>query len=90
MNVTAPDTQASILVVDDTPSQLRLLRYVLSEQGYRIRAAVDGRRALESARADPPNLILLDILLPGMSGCVGVDSVAGEGSTFHFTLPAEG
>ena len=68
MNATASDTQASILVVDDTPSHLRLLWYVLSEQGYRVRVVADGQRALESVRADPPDLILLDILMPGMGG----------------------
>jgi serine phosphatase RsbU (regulator of sigma subunit) len=61
----APD---QILVVDDTPANLRLLSQVLTEDGYRVRAVTSGARALESAQAAPPNLILRDIRMPEMSG----------------------
>jgi sigma-B regulation protein RsbU (phosphoserine phosphatase) len=57
-----------ILVVDDTPANLRLLSQMLSGQGYRVRAVTSGARALESARAAPPSLILLDVRMPEMSG----------------------
>jgi sigma-B regulation protein RsbU (phosphoserine phosphatase) len=59
---------ANILIVDDTPVNLSLLSQMLSNQGYRVRAANNGPRALESARALPPDLILLDIRMPGMDG----------------------
>jgi CheY-like chemotaxis protein len=58
----------SVLIVDDTPANLRLLSQMLSEQGYRVRAVTSGARALESVRAVPPDLILLDIKMPGMNG----------------------
>ncbi len=58
----------NILVVDDTPDNLRLLVKLLSEQGYKIRVATDGPHALEAARAKPPDLILLDVMMPGMDG----------------------
>ena len=57
-----------ILIVDDTPDNLRLLSQMLSEQGYRVRAVTSGTRALASVRADPPDLILLDIKMPEMNG----------------------
>ncbi len=57
-----------ILIVDDTPNNLRLLAQVLSERGYKVRVADDGPRALESVQANPPDLILLDIIMPGMDG----------------------
>jgi serine phosphatase RsbU (regulator of sigma subunit) len=57
-----------ILIVDDTPANLRLLSQMLSAQGYRARAVTSGARALESAGATPPSLILLDIRMPEMSG----------------------
>ncbi len=60
--------QANILVVDDTPNNLRLLMGMLQEQGYTMRAAEDGQYALETIRAELPDLILLDILMPKMSG----------------------
>ena len=57
-----------ILVVDDTPNNLRLLAQLLSEQGYKVRVADDGPRAIESVQANLPDLILLDIIMPGMDG----------------------
>jgi PAS domain S-box-containing protein len=63
-----PSSQASILVVDDQPANLQLLTQMLHEQGYRVRVARDGPQALASARSDPPDLILLDIMMPGMNG----------------------
>lgn len=57
-----------LLVVDDTREHLRLLVDMLSEQGYKVRPAVNGRRALTVARAMLPELILLDVTMPDMSG----------------------
>jgi len=57
-----------ILIVDDTPANLRLLSQMLSAQGYHIRAVTSGARALESAATTPPGLLLLDIKMPEMSG----------------------
>jgi two-component system sensor histidine kinase/response regulator len=59
---------ASILVVDDTVVNLRLLSSLLGEQGYDVRPVTSGRLALQAARHDPPELILLDITMPEMSG----------------------
>lgn len=60
--------KGDILIVDDTPANLRLLFDVLVEQGYRVRVASNGQLALRSARAMPPELILLDIAMPELSG----------------------
>ncbi|MGE0080545.1 MAG: response regulator [Thiohalomonadaceae bacterium] len=57
-----------ILIVDDTPGSLDLLNDLLAGAGYVVRAAQDGRMALRSARARPPDLILLDIRMPRMDG----------------------
>ncbi len=57
-----------ILVVDDTPANLRLLSGMLSEQGYKVRSAPNGKLALMGAKAAPPDLILLDINMPGLNG----------------------
>jgi PAS domain S-box-containing protein len=59
---------AKILVVDDTPANLRLLAGMLTEQGYRVRPAKSGAIALSSVQQDPPDLVLLDIIMPNMSG----------------------
>jgi sigma-B regulation protein RsbU (phosphoserine phosphatase) len=58
----------NILIVDDTPANLRLLSQMLAEQGYHVRPVPDGRLALAAVRAEPPDLILLDIRMPDMDG----------------------
>jgi sigma-B regulation protein RsbU (phosphoserine phosphatase) len=60
--------QGNVLIVDDTPANLRLLSQMLAEQGYRVRPVPDGPLALAAVRAEPPDLILLDIRMPEMDG----------------------
>lgn len=60
--------RANILVVDDTPDNLRLLSAILTDQGYRVRKALNGQTALKTVRTVPPDLILLDINMPGING----------------------
>ena len=60
--------QPQILVVDDVPENLQLLGGVLLGKGYGVRPVTGGRMALEIARRDPPDLVLLDITMPEMSG----------------------
>ncbi|WP_306599903.1 response regulator [Geothrix sp. 21YS21S-2] len=57
-----------ILLVDDIPTNLKLLDLLLGSQGHAIREAVNGREALETARREPPDLIISDILMPVMDG----------------------
>jgi sigma-B regulation protein RsbU (phosphoserine phosphatase) len=61
-------SKANILVVDDTPANLRLLSGMLAEQGYKVRSVINGQMALTAAQAAPPDLILLDINMPEMNG----------------------
>ncbi|MCB9077942.1 MAG: hybrid sensor histidine kinase/response regulator [Anaerolineaceae bacterium] len=68
MTVSAANQPANILVVDDTKANLRLLAEILSQRGYQVRPATNGSRALAAAQADPPDLILLDIMMPDMDG----------------------
>lgn len=60
--------KANILVVDDTPDNLRLLSAMLTQMGYEIRRVINGQTALKTAEAAPPDLILLDIMMPDMNG----------------------
>lgn len=59
---------ATVLVVDDVPANLKLLEDLLGAAGYRVRVFPDPTMALKAAQADPPDLFLLDILMPGMNG----------------------
>ncbi|MEG4533283.1 response regulator [Microcoleus sp. D2_18a_D3] len=58
----------TILVVDDTPTNLQVLFDVLSEQGYRVAIAKNGETALQRVQSSEPNLILLDVMMPGIDG----------------------
>ncbi len=60
--------KGNILVVDDTPENLRLLVGVLSKNGYEARAVLNGKIALSATKLNPPDLILLDIMMPDMDG----------------------
>jgi len=61
-------SETSILVVDDNPTNLKLVADVLAFDGYRILKASDAEEAQELIRISPPDLILMDIALPGMDG----------------------
>ncbi|MDY6785538.1 MAG: response regulator, partial [Cyanobacteriota bacterium] len=59
---------ADILVVDNTPDRLRLLSVMLTERGYKVRKARDGKQTLQAVKLVEPDLILLDIGLPDLDG----------------------
>ncbi len=60
--------QAKILVVDDSPTQMKMATACLQTQGYRLVTAVDGEEALQKASSEKPDLIVLDVILPGQNG----------------------
>ena len=73
--------QASVLIVDDVPANIQLLAEALKSE-YRIRVANQGAKALEVARSEtPPDLILLDIMMPGMDGYEVCQQLKADPST---------
>ncbi len=61
-------TVADILVADDSLDDLRLIVEILSREGYNVRPAIDGEAALAGIRAEPPDLLILDIKMPKING----------------------
>jgi putative two-component system response regulator len=59
---------ATIMVVDDTPANLNILRLMLQGKGYRVLAFPSGRTALNAMNSNPPDLIMLDVMMPEMNG----------------------
>ncbi|WP_420465331.1 response regulator [Panacagrimonas sp.] len=69
--MTQPSTTeapAVVMIVDDVPANLAMLHDALEQAGYRVRVATSGVRALESVQLEPPDLILLDAVMPGLDG----------------------
>jgi CheY-like chemotaxis protein len=62
------DRTFKILVVDDTPQNVKLLGDLLSVKGYEVFTAASGGQALEQIEKHEPDLVLLDVVMPGMSG----------------------
>jgi two-component system, sensor histidine kinase and response regulator len=85
MNLLGTNT-ADILIVDDTTANLNVLSTMLSQRGYRVRAAINGDMALKSARKTPPDLILLDIQMPGMSGYEVCTQLKSDDRTSHIPI----
>lgn len=87
MNQTPPEgDRPSILVVDDTPANLHLLVNLLTEKGYKVRAVPSGKLALSGIELSRPDLILLDIMMPGMNGYEVCELLKADDSTKHIPI----
>ncbi|HBE36586.1 MAG TPA: hybrid sensor histidine kinase/response regulator [Cyanobacteria bacterium UBA11368] len=62
------DSKGNILIVDDTPENLQVLSATLSDRGYKVRGVIKGTMAIRAAKSAPPDLILLDIKMPDLTG----------------------
>jgi CheY-like chemotaxis protein len=68
----------TVLVVDDNEDNLRIMSSILLERGYEVLMARDGRGALDTVRRRHPNLILLDVMMPGMDGMQVLDEIKAD------------
>ena len=73
--------QDRILVVDDEADTLELLQVLLENEGYVVVTASDGPTALEKVKAAPPDLVLLDVMMPGMDGLEVCDHLRFDPAT---------
>ena len=77
-----------ILVVDDNPTNLKLVSDLLEWSAYEILKAPDAEQALEAIRKSPPDLILMDIALPGMDGLTLTRKLKADEATKHICIVA--
>jgi DNA-binding response OmpR family regulator len=80
---------AAILIVEDEESLLQTLRYNLVRAGYEVRLCTNGAQALDLVRANPPDLLLLDLMLPGLGGleiCRALRAEATRLSVSHLPI----
>lgn len=80
---------AKILVIDDEPSIINLVSAYLKPEGYEIYTAADGTAGLKAARAFKPDLIILDLMLPGMDGIELLSQLRRESNVYVILLTAK-
>ena len=76
----------SALIVDDDPDVCDLVAYKLEQAGFDVRRASNGQQALDSVAAQQPDVVLLDIMMPGMSGLQVLEHWRLEGSTVRLPV----
>jgi CheY-like chemotaxis protein len=69
---------AAVLVIDDDPDVRGFIAATLEEQGYRVRQAGDGKQGIAQAEREPADLVIIDFIMPGMSGAEVADRILGE------------
>jgi two-component system alkaline phosphatase synthesis response regulator PhoP len=77
-----------ILVIDDEPSIINVVKAYLKPEGYEVYTAADGNAGLKSARAFKPDLIILDLMLPGMDGIEMLSRLRRESDVYVIMLTA--
>jgi two-component system alkaline phosphatase synthesis response regulator PhoP len=75
-----------ILIVEDDPSVLRATSYIMQKEGYEVLTAQDGLEGLKKAREDNPDLLILDVMLPGIDGFEICHSLRSEPKTAGLSI----
>ena len=75
-----------ILIIEDNPSVLRATSYILEKEGYEVLTAVDGLEGLRMAKEENPDLLVLDVMLPGVDGFEICHSLRTEAQTAHLPI----
>ena len=77
---------ATVLLCDDDSAVREVVGHLLEERGFHVRSVASGAEAVRSAQADPPDLIILDLLMPSMSGWQVVDSLKADPATARIPI----
>ncbi len=72
---------AQILIVDDSPTEIHVLTTILEKEGYSISTATNGEDGIAKATAEKPDLILMDVVMPGMNGFQATRSISKNPET---------
>jgi twitching motility two-component system response regulator PilH len=77
---------ARILIVDDSPSQLMGMKRIVEKLGHEAISAEDGAAGVEAAKANIPDLILMDVVMPNLNGFQATRAISKEASTAHIPV----
>jgi twitching motility two-component system response regulator PilH len=75
-----------IMVVDDSPTERAYLDSLLKKKGYEVLLVESGEAAIERAKADKPDLILMDVVMPGLNGFQATRAITRDESTKHIPV----
>ncbi len=79
-------TIKTILVVDDSATERHILGEILSKAGYSVSFAQDGETGIEQAKATKPDLILMDVVMPGLNGFQATRAISKDPATEHIPI----
>jgi len=77
---------ARILIVDDSPSQLLGIQRIVEKLGHQILTATDGAAGVETAKAELPDLVLMDVVMPNLNGFQATRTLARDATTRHIPV----
>lgn len=75
-----------VLIVDDSPTERAFLEGILSKAGYSLVIAMSGEEGVEKAKAEIPDLILMDVVMPGLNGFQATRAITREETTKHIPV----
>ena len=76
----------NVLVVDDSPTDAHLLTQILQKQGMNVSLATNGEDGIAKAKAEKPDLVIMDIVMPGMSGFEATRAITKDPETAHIPV----
>jgi len=77
---------SKVLVVDDSPTERHFLSEILSKQGYQVIMAESGEEAMEKAKSQRPDIILMDVVMPGLNGFQATRALSRDEETKHIPV----
>jgi twitching motility two-component system response regulator PilH len=77
---------SKVLVVDDSPTERHILTEILTANGYKVEIAEDGDQAVSKAKAVMPDLVLMDVVMPGLNGFQATRSITKDEATKHIPV----
>jgi twitching motility two-component system response regulator PilH len=80
------NNMARILIVDDSPSQLLGIQRIVEKLGHEILTATDGAAGVEAAKAQLPDLVLMDVVMPNLNGFQATRTLARDATTKHIPV----
>ena len=76
----------NVRVVDDSPTDTHVLAEMLKKNGFNVLQAASGEDGIEKAKSDKPDLVLMDVVMPGMSGFEATRAIAKDPETSHIPI----